>query len=123
MKNYSGSIALTKLVSVELEMKGKDGPVKGLFIPFAKNYITQKDGAAYLSINVAVHDSPDKFGQDGFIAHKMDSETYKAMDKEEAKALKLPILGNFKNFAGGTKSDASGVASDECLTPESDLPF
>jgi hypothetical protein len=121
--NYSGSIALTKLVSVEMEMNGKTGKVKGIFIPYAQNYIEQKEGAAYLSVNVVVSDEPDKYQQNGFISHKMDSKTYKAMPESERKEIKLPILGNIKNFATGSSNDNSGKVTDECLTPESDLPF
>jgi hypothetical protein len=123
--NYSGSIALTKLISVEMEMKSKDGTmVKGIFIPYKNNYITEKEGAAYVSVNVNVHDAPDKYGQSGFIAHKMDSESYKAMDADARKEVKLPILGNFKSFekGTGTGNDTSGK-SDGCITPDDQLPF
>jgi len=123
--NYSGSIALTKLVSVEMTKNGKDGqPVKGIFIPYKKNYITEKDGAAYLNINVVLHEMPDKYGQDGFISHKLDSETYKAMGKEAVEALKLPILGNFRNFsAGGNANDSAGKASEAVIDESDDLPW
>jgi len=122
--NYSGSIALTKLVSVEMTKNGQNGqPVKGIFIPYEKNYITEKDGAAYLNVNVVLHEAPDKFGQDGFISHKLDTETYKKMGKEAANELKLPILGNVKNFAtGGNSNDTSGKAA-EVINEQDDLPF
>jgi hypothetical protein len=121
--NYSGSIALTKLVSVEMTKNGKDGqPVKGIFIPYSKNYITEKDGAAYLNINVVLHDAPDQYKNDGFISQKLDSETYKSMGKEAANALKLPILGNVRNFAtGGNSNDSAGKAAD--ISENDDLPW
>ena len=120
-KTYSGSIALTKLKSVEMEMNGQSGKVRGIFIPYDANYIEQKDGAAYLSVSVRVHDSPDKFDQEGFIAHKASTKHYKA---EEDKTVfdKLPILGNFRSFSN-TKNDTAGVVDDEVYTPDSDLPF
>ena len=124
--NYSGSIALTKLVSVEMTKNGKDGqPVKGIFIPYEKNYITQKDGAAYLNVNVVIHEEKDKYGQDGFISHRLDSDKYKELGKEAANALKLPILGNVKNFAGGgSQNDSAGKVSDAVIDAETgDLPF
>ena len=122
--NYSGSIALTKLVSVEMTKNGKDGqPVKGIFIPYEKNYITVKDNAAYLNVNVVLHEEKDKFGQDGFISQKLDSEKYKELGKDAANALKLPILGNVNNFAtGGSSNDSSGKAA-EVIDENGDLPF
>ena len=125
--NYSGSIALTKLVSVEMTKNSKDGqPVKGIFIPYKKNYITEKDGAAYLNVSIVVHSEPDKYNQDGFIGWKVDSETYKAMGKEAVEALKLPILGNFRHFsAAGNANDSAGKASEAVIDADDDgdLPF
>jgi hypothetical protein len=121
--NYSGSIALTKLVSVEMTKNGQNGqPVKGIFIPYAKNYITEKDGAAYLNINVVLHEVPDQYKNDGFISHRLDSEKYKELGKEAANALKLPILGNVRNFAtGGNSNDSSGKAAT--IAETDDLPW
>jgi len=122
--NYSGSIALTKLVSVKMTKNGKDGnPVKGIFIPYEKNYITVKDNAAYLNVNVVLHETPDQYKNDGFISQKLDTEKYKELGKEAANALKLPILGNVRNFAtGGNSNDSSGKAA-EVIDENGDLPF
>ena len=99
-KTYSGSIELTKLKSAVVELNGKSGKVRGVFIPIEDNYATEKDGRVYLDVNVRVGDVPDKYGQEGFIAHRAGSAIYKAADDVAKEALKkLPILGNFKSFA------------------------
>lgn len=120
-KNYAGSIALTKLQSAIITTKKG---AKCILIPINANYLTEKDGAVYMNCNVVVRDEVDKYGQNGFIAQKLDTETYKALGKEKANEIQLPILGNIKDF-GNTGNDTVGTTQiAEPINPEEDdLPF
>lgn len=124
-KDLSGSIALTKLVHVMMDKKGKDGqPVRGIFIPISQNLLVEKDKAVYLSVKVKVKSEQDTYGQNGFISKTTDTSIWKSLDeagKEEAKKLS-PILGNIKDFSGSA-NDTSGAASTETLSEEDELPF
>lgn len=125
-RRLSGSIALTKLIHVPYEVKGKSGKmVKGIFIPIEPNHLVEgKEGALYANINVVIKDEEDQYGQHGFISQTVDSKVYKAAtDAEKEEFKKLPILGNLKDFSGGG-NDNSGAASTNVFTPDSDdLPF
>lgn len=121
-KNYAGSIALTKLQSAIITTKKG---AKCILIPIEANYLTEKDGAIYMNCNVVIREEEDKYGQNGFISQKMSSEKYKELGAEIAKEVKLPILGNVKNFAN-TSNDAAGTTQiDEPINAEDsdDLPF
>lgn len=125
-KNYSGSIALTKLVCAIREMKGKDGKPKNcIIIPIDDNYLVEgKDDAYYLNVRVITKDEQDKYGQNGFIAQSVDSKIYKDADdnqKEEFK--KLPILGSIKDFSGGGNDNSGKVDEPSALGENDDLPF
>lgn len=125
-RRLSGSIALTKLIHVPMEVTGKSGnKVKGIFIPIPQNHLVEgKEGALYANINVVIKDEEDQYGQHGFISQTVDSKIYKAAtDTEKEEFKKLPILGNLKDFSGGG-NDSSGAASTNVFTPGSDdLPF
>lgn len=125
-KDLSGSIALTKLVHVMMDKKGKDGNlVRGIFIPINANMLVEKDKAVYMGIKVKVKSEADQFGQNGFIAKTTDSSIWKTLDeagKEEAKKIS-PILGNIKDFAAGSANDAAGAASPNVVSEDDDLPF
>lgn len=120
-KVLSGSIALTKMTCAIITTKKG---TKAIMLPIKDNYFTEKDGAVYLNCNVIVKDEQDQYGQNGFIAQKMDSETYKAMGKEAANAIKLPVLGNIKDFAMSA-NDAGGATevTGQVDPEEDDLPF
>lgn len=122
-KNYAGSIALTKLQSAIITTKKG---AKCILIPIDANYLTEKDGSVYINCNVVVRDELDKYGQNGFIAQKLDSDTYKTLGKDKANEIQLPILGNIKNFAGLTNDNAGTTHIVEPINPEEDmdlLPF
>jgi hypothetical protein len=124
-KDLSGSIALTKLVHVMMDAKGKSGPVRGIFIPLQANLLTEKDGAVYMSVKVKVKEEQDQYKQNGFISKTTDTAIWKTLDdagKEAAKALS-PILGNIKDWSGGSANDSAGAASDTVLDETDDLPF
>lgn len=121
-KNYAGSIALTKLQSAIITTKKG---AKCLLIPIEKNYLTEKDGAIYMNCNVVVKDEIDQYGNHGFISQKMNTETYKSLGKEKANEIKLPILGNIKNFVGQNNDNAGTTTIEAPMNPEEDddLPF
>jgi hypothetical protein len=120
-QTFDGSITLSKLKSVITERKGKSGDmVKGIFIPFDVNFLTVKENAVYMPIRIMVNEEPDKFDQSGFVAQKADSTLYKAADEPTKELMKkLPILGNFKDFSGATKTSDKTTE----ITAEDDLPF
>ncbi len=121
-KVYAGSIALTKLKSAIITTKKG---TKCLLIPISDNYFTEKDGSVYLNCSVVIRDEQDKYGQDGFISQKLDTETYKELGKEKANEIKLPILGNIKHFAGQNNDNAGSTTIETPVNPEEndDLPF
>lgn len=120
-KRLSGSVALTKLESAIITTKKGN---KAILIPIDSNYLTEKDGSVYLNIGVVVREAQDQYGQNGFISHQLSSDKYKELGAEKAKEIKLPILGNIKDFSGANdNSGATYIA--EPINPEEadDLPF
>lgn len=119
--NYVGSIALTKLQSAIITTKKG---AKCILIPINENYLSEKDGAVYMNCNVVVRDEQDQYGQNGFIAQKLDTEKYKELGKEKANEIKLPILGNIKNFAPqNNDAGATTQVIGEVDAEKDDLPF
>lgn len=121
-KRLSGSIALTKLESAIITTKKGN---KAILIPIDSNYLTEKDGSVYLTVGVVVKEQADQYGQNGFISQNLPSDKYKALGKEEAGKIKLPILGNIKDFAGGGNDSSGAVHIAEPIDPaeNDDLPF
>jgi hypothetical protein len=127
-KNYSGSIALTKMKHVMMNKKGKKGKkIECIVIPVKANYLVAgKDGAWYMPIRVIIRAEEDDYGQNGFISQSVDTKVWKdASEEEQAKMSELPILGNIKDFTKGSGSsdDSSGSAAKEAIDEEDDLPF
>ena len=129
-KTLSGDIALTKLIHVAMEVKGKNGPVKGIFIPIEQNCLVvgkEKDGKTpiYMPIQLVFHDQRNDNGHDGFISQKGNIKWKEATEEQKKKFNELPILGNFIDWSKGAESnDTGGAVSDKVFTPESDdLPF
>ena len=120
-KNYSGSIALTKLKHVV--RKSKKG-AKIIVIPVEENYLVEgKDNAFYMPVRVITKAEEDQYGQHGFVSQSVDSKVYNAASEEEKEEFKkLPILGNIKDFSGGG-NDSSGAADNEIEASDDDLPF
>jgi len=121
-KVYAGSLALTKLKSAIITTKKG---AKCLLIPIDANYFSEKDGAVYLNCSVIVRDEQDQYGQNGFISQKLDAEKYKELGAEKAKEIKLPILGNIKNFVGQNNDNEGATTIESPINPEEDddLPF
>jgi len=137
-KNLSGSIALSKIKHVLMTCKGKNGDVKGMFIPFEANklqIIEKKEGdkvvevQVYMPARVHIKDTEDQNGQIGFISKSLDSKDYKALGTgDEAKKAAqefTPILGSLKDFSGaGSSNDSAGnEAGGQTFDPSDDIPF
>lgn len=127
---FSGSIALSKLIHVIMEKKGKNGMVKGIFIPIEANKLVEgkdNNGAVYMNINGKLTNEEDNYGNNGFISYRPNmgkkwSELTDA-EKEASKDIS-PILGNIKVWGGASNAnDNSGSASNETLSEEDTLPF
>ena len=120
-KRLSGSIALTKLESAIITTKKGN---KAILIPIDSNYLTEKDGAVYLNVGVVVREQADQYGQNGFISQQLPSDKYKELGKEKANEIKLPILGNIKDFTNSNNDSAGTTHVAEPINPEEDdLPF
>lgn len=125
-KQFTGSIALSKLKHVILEKKGKSGKIKGIFIPIAANQLVEgKEGAVYANIRGTLRDEKDTYDNNGFIAFQPNTgkkwSDLTEEEKEEVKALS-PILGNLKVW-NNSGYDSSGAASSDILDEDDDLPF
>ena len=129
-RQLNGSVELTALVHVRMEVKGQNGKVMGTFIPDIVNtadVVEKKDQnpGVYIPVIVWINDEENERGQIGSIKQSLPSKIYKEMDKEKAKEVskELPYLGNLKDFSGGG-GQASGAAASGTYTPDSDdLPF
>ena len=120
-KRLSGSIALTKLESAIITTKKGN---KAILIPIDSNYLTEKDGSIYLNIGVVVREAQDQYGQNGFISHQLSSDKYKELGAEKAKEIKLPILGNIKDFSGANDNSGATYIVEPINPEEADgLPF
>lgn len=115
-KQLSGSIALTKLQHVLMEVEGQNGKVEGLFIPIKNNHLVKGKGdGVYLDVTVFVNDQEDQYGniasikQNSKIGGKKWSEH---TDEEKAQVKAFPYLGNLKDFSGGGQNEASGNAGE-----------
>ena len=123
MNKCSGNINLLALKNVKMEVKGKSGMVKGIFIPIDVNHleVRDQDKVPKLNLNFSIVPTPDK-DQDGFIGQQ-GAKPWKDCTDEEKEAIKaLPILGNVKEW--GQSDGVNNQVSDETFTPESNnLPF
>jgi hypothetical protein len=100
MRKLSGSIELTKLKCARVTLTGKNGPIRGTFIPDEQE-ITVKDERVYVGVSVVVKDEPDQYDQHGFISQQ--SKNWKEL--KEA-GIQLPILGNLKEFTPAAATSA-----------------
>ena len=121
-KVLSGSLALTKMQSAIITTKKG---AKCILLPIESNYFTEKDGAIYLNVSVIVREEADQYGQNGFISQKLDTAKYKELGAEKAKEIKLPILGNIKDFGQNQNDIAGSTQINEPVNPEEadDMPF
>lgn len=116
----TGKINLQALTHVKMEMKGKNGQVAGIFIPFEKNHIHVGEKGCYLDL-VAFEMKEPKNGSTHIVKQSLPKTVRDAQTKEEKDA--MPILGNL-NAAGAPNNDVSNDAGDgKVFSPDDDLPF
>lgn len=126
--NFSGSIALTKLVHVKRQQKSaKTGKmIDVLIIPIDANYLEQdKNGGVYIPISGRLTEEEDKYGQNGFISKRLPSDVYKSASEElKNDREKTPILGNVKVWGSGSANTNTGqVDESNEVDADDDLPF
>ena len=135
-KNLTTSIALSKLVHVEMVKKNKEGKeIKGMFIPYDLNHLTlgkpdettQKQ-AVYLNARIVYNSDKDQYENNGFIAKSLSKEDYeKLKDNEAARNEATPILGAVREWlSDGTAQDAAGDVGEGNVfngDDDDDLPF
>ena len=121
-KNLSTKINLATLVHARMQMKGKDGGmVDGIFVPIAKNHLfVSEKGGLYLDINHFPIKNPAEGQTDThLVKQSLPKEIMEAMSEDDKK--KLPILGNTREWGGGSRSETA--LSETVLTEDSSLPF
>ena len=107
-KVLKGTIDLMKLQHAVMQMpNGSGGTVECIVLPIDSNYIernqyTKSTGEVVhqlnMAVNVWVNDQPDQYGQDGSIQQNLPTGIYKALGQQAAQTIKLPTLGNLKDF-------------------------
>jgi hypothetical protein len=103
-----------------MEVKGKNGQVKGLFIPLANNHIFEGEKGCYLDI-IAYDLKEPKNDQTHLVKQSLPKTVREAMSDEQKKA--MPIIGNL-NTAEYTPSEANNdVNGGVVASPDDDLPF
>lgn len=127
IRNFTGSLALSKLKHVIMTKKNKKGKkIKCIVIPIKDNYLVEgKEGAIYMNIRLRTTEGKGQYDDNGFIAHAAPSKMYKeASKKEKEKMNNLPILGNVIDWDGpsGGSNDNSGSAG-AAIGDDDDLPF
>ncbi len=118
-KQFTGSIALTKLQSVIIQKKGQSGLIRGLFIPIEINGLEEKDGAVYMPLRIFYNQQADKYGQNGFIRKNSKAQKlFQEMDSQEKENHNKanPILGSIKDW---TNPAPQALVIEE----DDDLPF
>ena len=116
-----GKINLGALINVEMEVQGKSGKVKGLFIPIKANKLFEgKNGAAYLDLVAFKLKEPQEYSTH-LVKQSLSKEEREKMTKEQQN--EMPILGNL-NVDESFSETNSNAAPGKVFTPESnDLPF
>ncbi len=122
MKKTSGNINLLALHHAKMEVNGKSGKVKGIFVPIEINCLEDRheDKTPKLNINFNIVPTPDK-DQDGFIGQQGNVKWSDATDEQKEKFNNLPILGNVKEW--GQSDGVNNAVSDETFKPTDHLPF
>jgi len=128
-RNFTGSIALSKLNHVIMIKKNKKGKkIKCLVIPIKENFLIEgKEDSVYLPLRIITKTEEDDYGQHGFISQSVDSKVYKKAKEKGGELFEkiqtLPILGNIKDWsnAGDNKKDGDGKKGE--IDENDDLPF
>lgn len=110
----TGSLKLSALKNVEVEMPRKDGTkVKGLFIPYEANKLEKhSNGEVYLNIVAWENKTPQTFSTH-MVKQSLKKEEREKMTKEEVEA--MPILGNLN----ANSQPAANINTDESINTDS----
>jgi len=122
MSIAKGSLNLSALVHVKMEVKGKSGDkVKGIFVPLSANRITETEkGGIYLNL-VAFEMKEKKDWGTHIVKQSLSKEERSKMSEEDQKS--MPILGNL-NIDNTPSETVNNAADGKTFTEESDdLPF
>ena len=121
MSLITGSINLAALTHVKMEVKGKSGQVKGVFIPLDVNKIQEHEkGGVFLNV-VGFEMKEEKDWATHIVKQSLSKEVREKMSKEELEA--MPILGNLKASDDQPTAVNNNAAEEKTFTPEDDLLF
>lgn len=114
----TGKLNLAALQHVSMEVNGKNGKIKGIFLPIEVNKLfVGKNGALYLDI--VAFENKTEFSTH-IIKQSFNKKTREAMSEDERKA--LPILGNLK--CESERSEAVSDAGDgKVFEQNSEMPW
>lgn len=115
-----GDINLAAFKHVKMKTKGKNGEVKGIFIPFDANRLKEhKKGGVYFNIVAFQLKEPTDYGTH-ILKQSFTKEQREKMSEEDVK--EQPIFGNLNvdNTPSETNNDAGGGKE---FTESDDLPF
>ena len=118
----TGSVNLAALTHVKMEVKGKSGQVKGVFIPLDVNKLSEHEkGGVFLNVVGFEMKEPKEYGTH-IVKQSLSKEVREKMSKEELEA--MPILGNLKASDSQPAATDSNAAPDKTFKPDDkDLPF
>src|SRR5574343_1942946 len=98
-----GKINLQALIHTKMEVKGKSGQVKGIFIPFAHNHIHEGEKGCYLDL-VAFELKEAKEYQTHLVKQSLPKTVREKMTDDEKK--NQPIIGSL-NIGSSTPTEAN----------------
>ena len=122
----TGKLNLAKLIHVKMEKKGKNGIVKGLFIPIEVNHLynSEATGNVYLDL-VAFGLKDPKDNQTHLVRQSLSKDVREAMSDKEQKS--IPIIGSLNNMESSGGSGHTETPNDagegKSFTEDDDLPF
>lgn len=115
-----GRLNLQALKHVKMEVNGKSGKVKGVFIPLEVNNIFEGEKGLYLDL-VAFELKEAKNNQTHMVKQSFSKDIREKMSDDEKK--NQPILGSL-NVGGFQNTESNGDVFDgKIATPDDDLPF
>ncbi len=120
MSIITGGLNIGALAHVKMEVKGKNGMVKGIFIPFDVNNlaVTEKGG---VFLNLVAFEMKEKKDYGTHIVKQSFSKEVRAQMGEETLKEK-PILGNL-NVDNTPSEKNNDVGEGKVYKEQDDLPF
>lgn len=114
-----GRINLQSLIHTKMEVKGKSGQVKGVFIPLANNHLFEGEKGIYLDI-VAFEMKEPKDYATHVVKQSLPKDVREKMTDDQKRD--QPIIGNLQT--NNTQESHSGdVNGGAVANPDDDLPF